>query len=221
MQVMEVTGGGIDQVVLNGPLSGTTSADAETSTAKSTTQNGETVVGMILSTTGLDTYAAGSGYTLRENLGARSENNTRLAMESRAQATAGSVAATWKSNGWGAAYVAAMITIKPKTAAATLTPSVFVQSHSSDSGVTSSPSVSLAGVSAGNWLVLAVARPTGTRLRRRGLPTARAMCTRCRAASNGQAGAHDGVALFTAPVVTGGSLTRSPPSARRSLRRCR
>ncbi len=114
MQVMEVVGGGIDQVVITKPvLRGNTASNGETSTAKTTSQNGETIVGLITSTTGADSYDPGTGYTSRESL--VTSNNTTMAMETMAKTTAGSTAATWTSTGWSAPYIAAMITIKPST----------------------------------------------------------------------------------------------------------
>ncbi len=113
MQVMEVAGGGIDQVVITPVSPGNTTINGETSTAKTTTQNGETIVGLITSTTGADSYAPGTGFTSHESL--VTSNNTTMAMETMAKTTAGSTAATWTSAGWSAPYVAAMITIKPST----------------------------------------------------------------------------------------------------------
>ena len=222
MQVIEVKASGIDRVVLNGPVSGTNNDDAETSTSATTTANGETVLGMITSMTGTDDYIAGTGSTLDQYF--QTSNNTRMAIETQTQTTAGSVASTWTSTGWAADYVAAMITLKPAptsgpsyayNGAGELTsvtqptaPSTYVQSISHDSGTTNAPTATLTNpVTAGNSIVVALATDSTDAQTATVTDNLGDTYTRQLNAYDSETGAHDSIAYYTTQAGKTGNLT--------------
>jgi hypothetical protein len=94
-------------VVAKNVASGTTGADAITSTAAVTTVSGDLIFGAVMDDANPTTITAGTGFTQRQAL-----NSTDLATEDLVQTTAGSIAAT---HTFGAAnrYLALMVAFKP------------------------------------------------------------------------------------------------------------
>ena len=91
-------------------LDGTATAQGISATANSgaltTSANGDLILGMV-STANPATFTAGSGFTIQERI--PTGNNTKLVVEDRLQATAGSVASTVtfnKTETWGAVVAA-------------------------------------------------------------------------------------------------------------------
>lgn len=92
--------------------------DAITSGSVTTTVDGVGVCGFALRTVGLgaDSFAAGTNYTERAETG--SASNIDLAIETRVQTSAGSIAATWTNSAQISAS-SAILTLKPSVAAST------------------------------------------------------------------------------------------------------
>lgn len=85
---------------------GTTATNNITSTAGTTTTNGDLIFGAVMDTTGTTTITAGTGFTLRSTIG------SHMSVEDQVQATAGSIAATFTFNAVQR-YIAHMIAFKP------------------------------------------------------------------------------------------------------------
>ena len=91
-----------DQHGISTPAVATTATNNVTSPSVTTTHDSQTVVGIVMDTSGAATETAGTGYTKQQGVG-------ELALETKTQTTKGAVAATWTFSA-ADRYVAAIIT---------------------------------------------------------------------------------------------------------------
>lgn len=106
-----------DQHGISAPTVATIATDNVTSPSVTTTQDGETIVGIVMDTSGVATETAGTGYTKQQGVG-------ELALETKTQTTKGAVAATWTFSATDR-YVAAVITYSTPVSSRHKTPSIF------------------------------------------------------------------------------------------------
>ena len=85
---------------------GSTTSNAITSTAATTTASGDLVFGTVMDDAGVNNTTAGTGFTLRQSV-----NNKDLASEDLVQTSGGSVAATFTFSA-AHRYLAEMVTFK-------------------------------------------------------------------------------------------------------------
>lgn len=148
--VHEVSGlSALDQSAINVPASlPGTGTDALTSGSVTTTANGEYIVAGVYNPDtdrNLPMYAAGTGYTKREEVGSGTSDFENMASEDQIQATAGSIAGTFTDATFNEYYGVALMTFKTAGSNTSITSPALPQP-----------------ILAGDLIVVSIRAPTGT-----------------------------------------------------------
>lgn len=115
------TASSLDQTATGNQTAIGTGTDAITTASKTTTTNGQLILGLVMAVSGPTTINSGTGFTCRQGLFATVCNSTTDTIhEDKIQAAAGAVTVTATNNTAGNNFLSAMATFKASAAAARL-----------------------------------------------------------------------------------------------------